>query len=115
MSALLKKCAVPFDKSFSFPTALTRIYGETGDLQRAWEECVRQYSEFLSDGEKALLSDFISAFDGFSKSEFYDRSKDLEQKFSQIFAEAEEKRKKDGKLTVAFSSLLAVLMFIILI
>lgn len=115
MPSLLKKCALPFEKRFSFPLALVVSYEKTGDLSSAWEECVQQYSEQLTNSEKALLTDFISVFEGFSKREFYERCKRNEQQFSQIFISAEEKCKKTGKLTVAFSSLLAALMFIILI
>lgn len=115
MSALLKKCAMPFNKRFAFPLALAENYEKTKELESAWTECVRQYSEYLTDGEKTMLTDFVSVFDGFSKREFYDKSKNYEQKFFEFFTEAEEKHKKNGKLTVAFSSLLAALVFIILI
>jgi|GEM_PF-3043856 len=115
LGGLVSKCSSGKLGRFTFPEEISGEYEKTGDMALSWIKCVERYFPLLKNDEIARLKGFADAFSGFSKKEFSDNCALAAESFCACAAEAEEECKRTGRLTVALSSLLAALIFIILI
>ncbi len=114
---ILRGSAADGDGRFPFPGTLLALYAQTGDLCAAWNGALAQIgaAETLTAEEAALLSSFASAFALPSMAAFTEECNGYAARFSDFAERACEKRRREEKLTVTFTSLLAVLVFILLI
>ena len=114
---LLSRCVNASDKSFSFPATLLTLYAQTGDLCAAWEAALQTCGipDLLQRTQCELLQDCGGMFALESMAAFESTCKGYEAQFTALYKDAAEKLKREERLYVTLSSLLAALLFLILI
>ncbi|MBQ7638646.1 MAG: hypothetical protein IJS90_07080 [Clostridia bacterium] len=115
LKTLLENCALKFGGRFPFAEELRERYGESGDIPSSWISCAAKYSGFIKKNEREAVDSFSGVFGSLSKKEFRGECERRRRKLGEESLLALQKLKTTGKLTVAFSSLLAALVFIIFI
>ncbi len=117
MERILHGAAADADGRFSFPETLLSFYAQTGDPCAAWTRALGQLGAqgILKTEETALLSSFENAFTLPSMAAFTEECRGYEARYAALADLAHEKRRREERLCVTMTSLLAMLMFILLI
>ena len=114
---ILRGSAADGDGRFPFPRTLLSVYAQTGDLCVSWLRALERVGaqRYLAAEETALLTSFEAAFTLPSMAAFTEECRGYETRFSALAERAREKRRREEKLSVTLASLLAALVFILLI
>ena len=117
MDRILQGSAAEGDGRFPFPRTLLSVYAQTGDLCVSWLRALERVGaqRYLAAEEVALLNAFETAFTLPSMAAFTEECRGYETRFSALAERAREKRRREEKLSVTLASLLAALVFILLI
>ena len=113
----LVRHAAGADDGFWLPAAFAALAENAGAPEAAWREALCGGAEWnrLSAAEQGLLLSFGAAFAGASRREFEAVCAAYARQCGELREAAAQKLRKDEKLWLSLPSLLAALLFIILI
>lgn len=117
LAALMRRAAAGTDGAFLFPAALAGAAQAQGNPGAIWRETLCACSEWnrLSEVEHTLLTNFGAAFSCVSLGEFESLCRKTAQQCAGFAEETDVQNRKNEKLWLTLPSLLAALLFVILI